>query len=108
MSVFVQPALQPAPSVHPVPPTPASQLLPASAVSAANSCQPTPAGQLLHPAPASQLLQSYCKASHLLQGQAQTHLCARFARADGGAAAVALHPADDGIAHPVAVWVYGF
>ena len=87
MSVFVQPA--PAP----------------------NSCQllhPAPASQLLHPAPASQLLQSYCKASHLLQGQAQTHLCARFARADGGAAAVALHPADDGIAHPVAVWVYGF
>ena len=61
--------------------------------------------QLL-PAPASKLLQvSSCQPTptELLQGQAQTHLCARFARADGGAAAVALHTADDGIAHPVAV-----
>ena len=82
MSVFVQPA-------------PASQC---------SQCrQRRQCSQLLKPTPASQLLQSYCKASHLLQGQAQTHLCARFARADGGAAAVALHPADDGVAHPVAV-----
>ena len=92
MSVFVQPA----------PATQCSQLLPASAVSAPNSCQPAPASQLL---PASSCQPT---PTELLQGQAQTHLCARLSRADGGAAAVALHPADDGIAHPVAVWVYGF
>lgn len=82
-----------------------------NAVSAPNSCQPVqpvPSAPSVHPTPASQLLQSYCKASHLLQGQAQTHLCTRLSRADGGTAAVALHPTDDGIAHPVAVWVYGF
>ena len=89
----------------------------ASAVSAANSCQPVPSVQ---PTPASQCRQRrQCTqllpsvpsvqppTAALLQGQAQTHLCARFARADGGTAAVALHPADNGVAHPVAVWVYG-
>ena len=73
--------------------------------------QPAPASQCrqctqLLPAPASKLLQVSSfqpTPTELLQGQAQTHLCARFARADGGAAAVALHPADDGVAHPVAV-----
>ena len=89
MSVFVQPA----------PATQCSQLLPASAVSAPNSCP-----QLLS-APTNSCQPT---TTELLQGQAQTHLCARLSRADGGAAAVALHPADDGIAHPVAVWVYGF
>ena len=72
----------------------------ASAVSAASACHPTPAASAPNPTA------SYC--TQLLQGQAQTHLCARLSRADGGAAAVALHPADDGVAHPVAVWVYGF
>ncbi len=92
MSVFVQPLQPPNPaasavsapnSCQPVQPTPA-----ASAVSAPNSCQPTP--------------------TELLQGQAQAHLCTRFAGANSGTAAVALHPADNGVAHPVAVWVYGF
>ena len=79
--------------LQPVQPTPATQ-------PAASSCS-----QCLPPNPAASAA-SYC--TQLLQGQAQTHLCARFARADGGAAAVALHPADDGVAYPVAVWVYGF
>ena len=53
-----------------------------------------------------QLLQP--TSTELLQGQAQTHLCTRFAGANSGTAAVALHTADDGVAYPVAVWVYGF
>ena len=90
MSVFVQPV----PSVQPAPASQCTQLLPA------NSCQ------LLHPASETSSCQP--TPTELLQGQAQTHLCARLSRADSGAAAVALHPADDGVAHPVAVWVYGF
>ena len=104
MSVFVQPALQPVQPVHPAPASQCTQLLPASAP---NSCsQRAQLLQPVQPTPATQPAASSC--TQLLQGQAQTHLCARFAHADGGAAAVALHPADDGVAHPVAVWVYGF
>ena len=58
--------------------------------------------QLL-PAPAASAVSAASYCTQLLQGQAQTHLCTRFAGANSGTAAVALHPADDGIAYPVAV-----